>query len=210
MAKSRRSNYLIDKPFQLGFISRYVIIIIITIIAAFLATFCYYWIDSYIGKFKLNQSVIYMRRGHLTFQGKKIYDYSKEKIKVYEDIDEFDNKVFKCYQSFDVSTTRYETGDIVLNVAEADLKPEIGSIKIPTSRFKMIFFPLLWTGVALIIIISIFSLFFSHRMAGPIYRMRVSLDRMLAGDNDFKVRIRKNDFFVNIVDRLEQLRQKMK
>jgi len=40
--------------------------------------------------------------------------------------------------------------------------------------------------------------------------MRVSLDRMLAGDFDFKIRVRKNDFFINIVEKLEQLRLKVK
>jgi hypothetical protein len=46
-------------------------------------------------------------------------------------------------------------------------------------------------------------------MAGPIYRIRVSLDRMLSGDNDFIIKVRKNDFFQNIVDKLEQLRQQI-
>jgi hypothetical protein len=47
-------------------------------------------------------------------------------------------------------------------------------------------------------------------MAGPVYRMRISLDRMLAGDYDFKIRVRRNDFFRNIVEKIELLRMKQK
>ncbi len=46
-------------------------------------------------------------------------------------------------------------------------------------------------------------------MAGPIYRMRISLDRMLQGDYDFKINVRKTDYFITIVEKLEKLRQKI-
>jgi hypothetical protein len=46
-------------------------------------------------------------------------------------------------------------------------------------------------------------------MAGPIYRLRLCLDRMLEGDYDFVVKLRTKDFYQNIADRLEKLRQKL-
>lgn len=208
MTKNKRSNYLIDKPFQIGFISRYVVIIIMVTILVFLATGTYYWIVSSFGKFKLDTAVTYSKRGYLTFNGKKIYNYDKEKIQLYEDVDEFDQEIYRCYRTYEESTTRYKTGDIIETVDVTGLEPVIGKITKYTTRFKIIFFPLLWAGIVLVLVISIFSLFFSHRMAGPIYRLRISLDKMLSGDNDFKIRVRKNDFFVNIIERLEKLRQK--
>ncbi|MBR3731897.1 MAG: hypothetical protein IKN25_04545, partial [Spirochaetales bacterium] len=48
------------------------------------------------------------------------------------------------------------------------------------------------------------------KMAGPIYRIRVSLDRMNSGDLDFKIRARQGDFFLNIVEKLEHFRIKVK
>lgn len=211
MAKTRRTNYLIDKPFQIGFILRYVVIIISTIIIAFLLTGFYFWFVSSIGKFKLDTAVTYIERGQQTFQNKKIFKYDKDNIKVYEDYDNnTKKKIYKCYQTYDVSTVKYQVDEIIPNIDESALEPDIGPITKTTTRFNIILFPLIWTGLSLIIIITLYSLFFSHRMAGPIYRIRVSLDRMLQGDMDFKVKVRKNDYFVNIVDRLEQLRQKFK
>ena len=210
MAKSKRSNYLIDKSFQLGFISRYVFIILLTIIGVFFITGVYYWFFSSFGEFKLETIVTYIQQGHTVYEGKKVYIYGKEEIQVIEDKDEKGNKIYRCHFKYANSTSPYKTGDIVGNISEVNLAPKIGSVQRTTTRFRIIFFPLLLTGIILIIIISIYSLFFSHRMAGPIYRLRVSLDRMLSGDFNFKILIREKDFFTNIVQKLEKLRQNIK
>ncbi len=205
MAKSKRSNYLIDKPFQLGFITRFLVIILITIFFIYLVVGFYYWFISSIGELKYDVNVIYSKRDYIKFKGNQVYDYPKEKIEIYKEIT--DGKViYKCYKPY---LSNYKQGDIIQNVSEADLKKLIGKVDKTTTPFKMIFFPLLWTCIALILIISIYSLFFSHRMAGPIYRIRVSLDKMLASDYDFKIKARKTDFFLNIVTRLDELRQKI-
>ena len=207
MAKSKRSNFLIDKPFQLGFIFRFLVIIILTIILVLTLIVIYYWFLSNFGEFKLNTSITYTTRGYVKFQGKQIYDYDKEQIQVIEDMDEKGNIVYRCHNPF--LSKKYKVGDIVENVSKSDLKPYIGSINRTTTRFKIILFPLILTGIILIIIISIYSIFFSHRMAGPIYRIRVSLDRMLQNDYDFKIQVRKSDFYITIVEQLEKLRQKI-
>ncbi len=200
----KRKNYLIDKDFQLGFIFRFVVIIIITVIGAFAVTGIYYWIVSNVGDLKLDTTIIYNTRDYIKTDGKQVFDYPKEMIQVYEDHDASGNIVYKCYNPFQ---SKYNKGDVIENVSRSELQPVIGMVSKSTTRFNIIFFPLLYTGIALALIISIFSLFFSHRMAGPIYRIRVSLDRMLTGDLDFKISCRKHDFFLNIVDRLEKFRQ---
>lgn len=207
MAKSKRSNFLIDKPFQLGFIFRYLVIIILTVIVVLALIAGYYWFVSNYGEFKLNTIITYTSRGYIKDQGKQIYEFDKEKILVIEEMDQSGNIIYKCYNPF--SSKKYKTGDIIENLSKNDLKPQIGSINRTTTRFWIILYPLIITGGVLIIIISIYSLFFSHRMAGPIYRMRISLDRMLQGDYDFKINVRKTDFFITIVDKLEKLRQKI-
>lgn len=207
--KHKRSNYLIDKSFQLGFITKFIVIVVLTILCAFSLTAGYYWIVSSVGEYKLDTAVTLIKRGQITYKGKPVYNYDKEKIRIYEDFDESGKKIYKCFQTYPTSKTLYEPGDTVNNVDESATEPYIGAIKTQTSLFSIVFFPLLFTGLALILIISIFSLFFSHRMAGPIYRMRVSLDRMLTGDLDFVIRVRKNDFFQNIVERLEKFRKQV-
>ncbi len=207
MAKTKRSNFLIDKPFQLGFIFRYLVIIILTIILVLALIAAYYWFVSNYGEFKLNSSITYTTRGYIKSKGKQVYNFDAEEIQVIEDMDENGNIIYKCHNSF--KSKKYTEGDIVENVSKNDLKPYIGSINKTTTRFKIILFPLVLTGVILILIISIYSLFFSHRMAGPIYRMRVSLDRILQGDSDFKIKVRKSDFYVNVIEKLEKLRQQV-
>lgn len=207
MAKSKRSNFLIDKPFQLGFIFRYLIIIILTIILVLVIIAAYYWVTSNIGEYKLNTSITYITRGNQKFQGKQIFDYEKEKIYVIEDMDDNGNIVYKCHKSF--NSEKYKVGDVVENISKDDIKPVIGPVNRTTTRFKIIIFPLILAGIFLIVIISIYSLFFSHRMAGPIYRIRISLDRMLQNDYDFKIKVRKTDFYITIVEQLEKLRQKI-
>jgi hypothetical protein len=213
VAKStyKRSNYLINKEFQLGFIFRYVAIIILTIVVVTSAIITYYWIVSSVGTFKLNESFFYNYQGQMTYGNNKlkVYNYNKENIRVYQDVNEVGEKVYKCWMTYDQSAPIYKTGDIVNNVDEKDLEPYITRLQKTMNRFQIIFIPLLLTGVALIVIISIYSLFFSHRMAGPVYRVNVSLDKLLEGEKDFKIRVRKNDFFVDIVEKLEKLRKKM-
>ena len=204
MGKNKRSNYLIDKSFQLGFILRFMLIIIVSIAIVFFATVLYYYIVSNVGEFKLNTSLTYSRRGYIEHQGNQVYNYDKEQIEVYEK-SESGNKVYICYNN--KQNSNYKVGDIVPDVIESSLEKKIGPVTRTTTRFRIIFYPLLFTGLVSIILISLYSLFFSHRMAGPIYRMRVSLDRLLSGDYDFVIKVRKNDFFINIVERLEKLRQ---
>ncbi|MBN2547178.1 MAG: hypothetical protein JXB50_15355 [Spirochaetes bacterium] len=201
MAKSKRSNYLIDKPFQLGFIIRYVLIILITVIVIFSLFLLYYYMMEKIKE--LDMSITVTQRGPIKYKGYQVYDFAKEKIYIYKDAD----GKFKCSQPFD--SKKYKEGDIVDQVDESILTPLIGSVPKVVSRFKILFWPLLYITLVQIIIISIYSIFFSHKMAGPIYRMKVSLDRMVSGDNNFVIKVRKSDFFINIIERLEKLRQKI-
>jgi len=207
VAKSKRSNYLIDKPFQLGFIVRYVLIILLTMSTAFGVSALYYFWDSMWGENKLDSSVNFYRKGQMTTaSGNKIYHYDKEKIQVYESKDENGNVVYKVASTF--GNNKFEMHD-ELELNQADLEKVIGAVLTVTTRFNIVIYPLLWTSLAMIFLISVYSLFFSHKMAGPIYRLRVSLDRMIAGDYDFRIKARKSDFFLNIVEKLELLRIKI-
>ena len=205
MAKSKRTNYLIDKPFQIGFIVKYVLVLIITIVIFFGIVALYYFQSSFLGTNFLDQNITVQTRGQIKTQdGYPVYLYDKEKIQVYK---KSGNSYF-CYKSFE--NPNYTADDAVIGVSEKDLEPLYGSIPKQTKMFYLVIFPLLWMFIIIVVIISVYSLFFSHRMAGPIYRIRVSLERMLANDYDFKIRVRKNDFFINIIDKLELLRQKIK
>ena len=147
MLKSKRSNYLIDKPFQIGFITRFVIIIVITIILAFFITGFYYWFVSYFGKYKLDSAVDYIYRGHKTHNGKKdgfkIYNYDLAKIQVYEEIDKMGKKTYRVYKIFNETPRQYKKDQVIEITDLTKLKPEIGEIRIRKTVFSIVFYPLL-------------------------------------------------------------------
>jgi len=201
MAKSKRSNYLIDKPFQLGFILRYVLIILITIIIIFGLFLTYYSILERVKK--LETMITISQKGPIKYKGYQVYAFEKERIQIYKDAD----GKFKCYKPFD--STKFKEGDIIDQVDESTLTELTGPVPRIITRFEIVFWPLFYITLTLLIIISVYSIFFTHKMAGPIYRMRVSLDRIISGDNNFVIKVRKNDFFINIIERLEKLRQKI-
>ena len=70
--------------------------------------------------------------------------------------------------------------------------------------------PFLWAVVGVLIILSIgivllFSVFFSHRVAGPGYRIVKSLDAMTQGDLTMRIRLRKKDHLHDIAEGINHL-----
>ena len=66
--------------------------------------------------------------------------------------------------------------------------------------FDMYWIPILIVSIINISIITIFSLFFSHRMAGPLYRIRKTLTEYLEHKNPLPIRLRNGDHFEDIAD----------
>jgi methyl-accepting chemotaxis protein len=57
-------------------------------------------------------------------------------------------------------------------------------------------------------LITVFSIFKSHKMAGPVFSIKRSLKRMANGEPIEKIRIRKGDEFQELVDVLNEVIQK--
>jgi len=57
--------------------------------------------------------------------------------------------------------------------------------------------------------VFLYALVFSHRIAGPIYRINAVLRRMLEGEYPEKVTLRRGDFFHDTAELLESLSQKV-
>lgn len=68
--------------------------------------------------------------------------------------------------------------------------------------------PVLLLSTLLFMLVSfVFGIYFTHRLAGPIYRINLSLDRMIAGDFGFHIRLRRTDAFQHIAAKLNTLMQ---
>lgn len=57
-------------------------------------------------------------------------------------------------------------------------------------------------------LITVFSIFKSHKMAGPVFSIKRSLQRMASGQPIEKIRIRKGDEFQELVEVLNEVIQK--
>lgn len=80
--------------------------------------------------------------------------------------------------------------------------------KTPFNAYQILRSPLLIFGVINLILIIAFSLFYSHRLAGPIVNIKRALEEMLEGGEAKPIQIRKTDQFQDLVDLLNQLIEK--
>lgn len=55
------------------------------------------------------------------------------------------------------------------------------------------------------LLIGIHSIFITHRIFGPLYRLKRSLQQMQGGDISFEARIRRKDYLLEYIDELNNL-----
>ncbi|MDF3819659.1 hypothetical protein P3G55_07100 [Leptospira sp. 96542] len=75
-------------------------------------------------------------------------------------------------------------------------------------RYTIQFDAVVTLSILYLILITVFSVFKSHKMAGPVFSIKRSLQRMAAGEPIEKIRIRKGDEFQELVQVLNELIQK--
>ena len=71
--------------------------------------------------------------------------------------------------------------------------------------FQVILMPLIAANLLVLCIVIPFSLLYSHKVAGPIYRLEQSMELLLNGDMDFIITLRKNDEFKYLADKMNAL-----
>jgi len=75
----------------------------------------------------------------------------------------------------------------------------------PASFFEMVLAPLIISNLFILCIVIPISLFYSHRIAGPIYRFQKSLDMLIDGETNFMIVLRKKDEFKYLADKMNTL-----
>jgi nitrogen fixation/metabolism regulation signal transduction histidine kinase len=70
--------------------------------------------------------------------------------------------------------------------------------------YRLFLTTIVFTTVGELVFIVLLGLFFSHRIAGPLYAMSQRLQAMSRGELPDPVRLRKNDFLVDFADRLNE------
>jgi methyl-accepting chemotaxis protein len=82
------------------------------------------------------------------------------------------------------------------------------SVKSPPivgGRLILVLPPILINNLVIMIIISVLGIYYSHRIAGPAYRMQKDIDRVLAGDKGVRIRLRKGDKLKELASKLNGL-----
>jgi len=68
-----------------------------------------------------------------------------------------------------------------------------------------IFFRMICFIFPVLFVITAFSIVFSHRIAGPIYHLEKSLDRLIRGDDVETIRLRKSDALKELAEKINSL-----
>ncbi len=81
----------------------------------------------------------------------------------------------------------------------------------PINTFQIQLSPMIWMSVLYLVMIIVFGLFISHKMAGPVYRIKKTLKEVADGKvkvSDVKFKLRKRDELKDLVDSLNDFLDK--
>ena len=74
-----------------------------------------------------------------------------------------------------------------------------------SSLFQIMLIPILVANLLVLCIVIPYSLIYSHKIAGPIYRLEQSLELLLRGDMDFIIVLRRKDEFKYLANKMNAL-----
>jgi methyl-accepting chemotaxis protein len=74
------------------------------------------------------------------------------------------------------------------------------SVRVPTTetivgvkRWELVLPAILVNNLIIMILVSIIGIYYSHRIAGPVYRINLDIRRILDGETGVRIRLRSND-----------------
>lgn len=83
--------------------------------------------------------------------------------------------------------------------------------KIAASQKFLLLHGMIWPGIILsMVLLSGFSIFITHKIAGPVYRIKKSLQEIIAGNLNEKIVLRKNDELMDLAENVNFLTANMR
>jgi len=76
-------------------------------------------------------------------------------------------------------------------------------------RWELILAPIIINNVLVVAVLSIGSLWYTHRLAGPVYRMKNEIGRVLAGESGVRISLREKDELHELADDINRLIQRL-
>ncbi len=168
MNKKFRWRYFIDKPFQIRFIYRFSVLIIISL-GIFLVAL------GVVNYYRYNKG-LYVQ-----------YTMNPDKLK-----------------QIDTESTADKTRDAEVLNKYFDMGKQL-------NLFELYWKPLVGMSAIYVVIIIVFGLFISHKMAGPVYRIKRTLEEASTGKIDLctlRFRLRKRDELQDLADSLNNFLDK--
>ncbi len=168
MNKKFRWRYFIDKPFQIRFIGRFSLLILISL-----------------GLFLMALGVV----NYYRFNKGLYFQYTTDPVKL---------------QAIKLQSDRDTAKDMSVLYKYFDMNKS-------KNIFQLYWKPLVTMSILFIVMIAIFGLFISHKMAGPVYRIKRTLEEATSGKIDYKTlrfRLRKGDELQDLVDALNKFIEK--
>ena len=98
-----------------------------------------------------------------------------------------------------------------MDIPDADSGTTPDDMLVPREFFNA--YQLYWPVIVVLsainlIVVTVFGLFYSHSMAGPVHNMKINLQRMIDGEEVKPIRIRKGDQFQDLVALLNEFIEK--
>lgn len=85
------------------------------------------------------------------------------------------------------------------------------SEKAEAARTLLILHSTVWPGIAgIILLFGALSIFITHKIAGPLYRMKKSISEIIKGNLDVKVNLRKNDDLKDLAEHVNMLAEELR
>jgi len=72
-------------------------------------------------------------------------------------------------------------------------------------RLLSLFPPILVNDLVIMVFLVIAGIYLTHRIAGPVNRVEMDIDRVLDGERKVRVRFRRNDAFRELAEKVNQL-----
>jgi len=95
--------------------------------------------------------------------------------------------------------TKKETGQYFYVTDQVGSDPKV------VDRTKIILPALITAAVVGVVLTGIFGLFFSHRLAGPAYKIQKIIEQRLRGEKVEPITLRKNDEFKDLAETVNKL-----
>lgn len=79
----------------------------------------------------------------------------------------------------------------------------------PTSRWHLILPAVLVNNVVILISLGLMALWYSHKFAGPAYRIKEIISRSLAGENEMRIHLRDHDELKDLAEQINKLLERI-